>query len=409
MTKITNSKVLILLVAIASVAFASISFSETVNAQDEMMDNLNDDSRAVQAKAIPKWVDNNFKWYGQGQISQSDLLNSMKFLLDNNIMHISEQAAKEVKELRDENKALKKKLDVDGLVGPKTTADQSSSEMTGADIVDENGVSHGFILAPSDVDINALVQQVIKESYMETSKDLQFYAEKVRHYNDQKEAIRSHLSDIREHQSMHSETDKAQMAAQKSQMTGAMTATKQVKAKTLTDAGKLGATTRGIIDDIILKKGGTASAWEEGIAAFSNHGMRDSVVDDLQGIVVLCNTEIDKKSQRIDAELKIVEQWLKVVEAKQTSDPATSKGTSYNQSDLDFIRKKLSSIDSEIKSLDTGLKVLEDKLQSTGDDAQLANIDLQNSLQKQQQTLQMMSNMQKALHDTAMSIIRKIG
>lgn len=51
----------------------------------------------------------------------------------------------------------------------------------------------------------------------------------------------------------------------------------------------------------------------------------------------------------------------------------------------------------------------EEKLQSVGDDAQLANIDLQNMLQKQQQTLQTISNVSKMLHDTAMSVIRKIG
>jgi hypothetical protein len=51
----------------------------------------------------------------------------------------------------------------------------------------------------------------------------------------------------------------------------------------------------------------------------------------------------------------------------------------------------------------------EEKLNTVGDDAQLANVDLQNMLQKQQQTLQMMSNISKMLHDTAMSVIRKIG
>ena len=48
-------------------------------------------------------------------------------------------------------------------------------------------------------------------------------------------------------------------------------------------------------------------------------------------------------------------------------------------------------------------------LNSIGDDAQLANVDLQNVLQKQQQTLQMLSNMSKSLHDTAKAVIRKIG
>lgn len=50
------------------------------------------------------------------------------------------------------------------------------------------------------------------------------------------------------------------------------------------------------------------------------------------------------------------------------------------------------------------------KLESqNSDDAQLANVDLQNTLQKQQQTLQMMSNISKMLYDTANAVIRKIG
>jgi hypothetical protein len=48
-------------------------------------------------------------------------------------------------------------------------------------------------------------------------------------------------------------------------------------------------------------------------------------------------------------------------------------------------------------------------LESFGDDAQLANVELQNVLQKQQQTLQMISNISKLLCDTAVAIIRKIG
>jgi hypothetical protein len=43
------------------------------------------------------------------------------------------------------------------------------------------------------------------------------------------------------------------------------------------------------------------------------------------------------------------------------------------------------------------------------DAQQLADVDLQNILQKQQQTLQMMSNISKMLHDTATSVNRKIG
>jgi hypothetical protein len=55
------------------------------------------------------------------------------------------------------------------------------------------------------------------------------------------------------------------------------------------------------------------------------------------------------------------------------------------------------------------IKTVEEMLSSTGDDAQLANLDLQDALQKQQQTLQMMSNILKNQHDTAKHIIQKLG
>jgi hypothetical protein len=172
------------------------------------------------------------------------------------------------------------------------------------------------------------------------------------------------------------------------------------------------------VDDI-LRKGGTESKWNEGITAFSQHGLRESVMPELQSIVVLCSIEIDKETQQIDAELEIIEQWLEIISEKQENvdsydasgrlTSTTETNSQHNQSDLDFITRKLSSIDQQIKALDTGVGVLEEKLQSMGEDAQLANIDLQNKLQKQQQTLQTMSNVSKAAHDTAMSIIRKIG
>lgn len=44
-----------------------------------------------------------------------------------------------------------------------------------------------------------------------------------------------------------------------------------------------------------------------------------------------------------------------------------------------------------------------------GEDDQWANIDLQHMLQKQQQLTQMLSNISKALHDTALAVVRKSG
>ncbi len=59
--------------------------------------------------------------------------------------------------------------------------------------------------------------------------------------------------------------------------------------------------------------------------------------------------------------------------------------------------------------LDAYIRELEVKLGTVGEDAQLASIDLQNALQKQQQLVQMLSNISKMLSDTALSVIRKIG
>jgi hypothetical protein len=50
-----------------------------------------------------------------------------------------------------------------------------------------------------------------------------------------------------------------------------------------------------------------------------------------------------------------------------------------------------------------------DAVSGGGDDAQLANIDLQSVLQRQQRMLSMLSTISKTLHGTRMAIIRKIG
>jgi len=65
-----------------------------------------------------------------------------------------------------------------------------------------------------------------------------------------------------------------------------------------------------------------------------------------------------------------------------------------------------------INDFNVAVRNLEDSLinvNSVEDDAQLANVDLQALLQKQQQTLQMLSNIEKELYDTAMAVIRKLG
>jgi hypothetical protein len=62
-----------------------------------------------------------------------------------------------------------------------------------------------------------------------------------------------------------------------------------------------------------------------------------------------------------------------------------------------------------IEELDAYIKQLDNALTTVGDDAQMAQLDLQNLTQRQAQVVNMLSNLSKAMHETAMSIIRKVG
>ena len=175
-------------------------------------------------------------------------------------------------------------------------------------------------VASDDTDINALVQEVLRESYLQLTEDLRRYAEKVKYYNQMKKVIREYLSSLRD-----------------------------FKAKAISAAH---------MRNVNLCSGDTND-----VAA-------------LQEIFTESARPYDVGP--IEHELCIPNR----VPPKEV--------------------KSLAQLDSEIARWET-------KLNSIGDDAQLANIDLQNILQKQQQALQMMSNISKMAHDSAMEIIRKIG
>ncbi len=61
----------------------------------------------------------------------------------------------------------------------------------------------------------------------------------------------------------------------------------------------------------------------------------------------------------------------------------------------------------EIRDVEKKVKSLEEQLNTVGDDAQLAQIDLQNTLQKAQQLIQTMSSISESMYDTTMAIVRK--
>ena len=55
------------------------------------------------------------------------------------------------------------------------------------------------------------------------------------------------------------------------------------------------------------------------------------------------------------------------------------------------------------------LRALAAKLQGVGDNSSFVNVELQNTLQKQQRNLQMLSAISKTMSDTAKAIIKNIG
>lgn len=169
-------------------------------------------------------------------------------------------------------------------------------------------------------DPNALIQEVLRESYVQTTEDLRFYAEKVRYFNQTKKALRDYLNALRE-----SKTNA--ISAARAQGTNLCSGDKKDVAA---------------LEEIITKG---AHPYEVGPIG----------------------SELCLPNRVPSADVK------------------------------------------SLRDLEDEIARWETKLNAIGDDAQLANVDLQNMLQKQQQILQMMSNISKMLFDTAMSIIRKMG
>jgi len=335
----TKSKIAIF--AITSILLFVSMMAQEVYAPSPQEPEKIESGPVTSVPAIPDWVDQNFRWYGQEQITQTELLNALTYLLDNNIMFISEEAANEVQQLRDENYQLKIKL-VDQIGKVQDIRNDTDSKM-------EIGIN--LIEKAKESTNDPESQSRVKVQFPWITADFDFASE--------------------------------------------------------------------IVDDI-LTKGGTVSAWRDGISTFSQQGMSESVIPELAGIVVLCNNAIDKKIQSINAELKILEQWLEIISKEKesssydasdrlTSGTAAESTAQYRETDLNFISRALINIDQQINALDTGIEVFEEKLQSLGDDAQLETMDLQNLLQKQQQSLDAISNDSKILHDTAMAVIRKLG
>ena len=50
------------------------------------------------AESVPEWVKNNALWYGQGDISESEFLSAIKFLIDNGVIVLDKTIVSEMME-----------------------------------------------------------------------------------------------------------------------------------------------------------------------------------------------------------------------------------------------------------------------------------------------------------------------
>jgi hypothetical protein len=176
-----------------------------------------------------------------------------------------------------------------------------------------------------------------------------------------------------------------------------------------------------LIGEILDAGVATEDDWEnliDQLATMQGIDTTDSVVDYLQGVIVLCSIPIERELQSIDAELKILEMWLEIISNEQESSSYDASGrltsdttestVQYRESDFNFISRTLSSIDQQIKALDTGIGVLQEKTDELEAQNKASDYTHFVQLSTQLEELQTTSNILKAKHDTEMSTIRNL-
>lgn len=364
------------------------------------------------------------------------------------------------------------------------------------------------------MDVNSLVQYVLRDAYMENTKDLQFYAQKVRFFNKLKDSMRKELTEARK---MYSAMQTGEAQAENFANVPVGNDIKKTGASNTIEVGNYLITFNN--REIIIKsKDGQTSivingdphmsvngqAWSEGTDGKLVHFFGDSNlmlpggicikmdVEQVGGAYYLKGADVFCGSDKVSCDLTgnppvaqgpvpnpggytpsgptflfsdedgtandnvfydkdsdgkadglaasnwtskntmaganynggmgdSDDVWKAYTDKQASATAAAQEHVSYNYYEKDFsmamnpetgLPYPGSKSNRPIKTVEDAkgyVDALESNLQSVGDDAQLANVDLQNMLQKQQQTLQMLSNISKMLHDTAMSVIRKVG
>ena len=410
-------------------SFMPISYAQGGAGNDILIGGRGNDFSNEEPSAIPDWVKTQFAWYVNEEIDEATLLTSMNWMFDNNLMHLSEGAAQEVNDLRikvAEQEAAISTLRT--LVSSQAMSDESG-EFWFENLqpgYSEDALNHlrkAYDLNPNDV---AVVMQ------HDTNHDKWIPILQVKWGSGDEVIIEditgkplaetyvfTHLLENSEYSSSGS-TETSSWDTEMISM-GAQASTSGTDYITYTGLEFASET----VHDLVISGDASTAGWDEGVATFTKKNYdtvpqtSTAIHEILYGLGIMCNSAIGTELSVINAEIEIIDGAMSSQTSTTTSDypeRAATEDTSETNEDKKFFLQKLQMATSKLQSIQTGLDVCQSHLEkwegeisSIGDDAQLANIDLQNSLQKQQQSLQSMANESELLHDTAMSIIRKIG
>lgn len=276
-------------------------------------------------KPIPDWLNNNFRWYLDGQITQKELLTSINWLLNNNYMHISEDSAREVQELRDQVAYLKEIL-------AKTN---TPIDIEGGKSGNESSVFDTLrslaVISESQPKVNKLVNNAINNG--------------TQNFDEWNKIILQIREDV-------SRTDSS----------------------------------LNILNDSITL---------------------DSTVEDLQKVVVLCNTAFDKESGIIGAEINLISGIPKI----KTSTQEDSSVDTIQEIERNYWLGKLGKAVEKIKSLQMGVIALQDYVQLIEPNLKSEDVTdsyLLEEIQRQKERLDEISNTLKDQQDEIDSIIQNI-
>lgn len=374
------------------------------------------------ANAIPDWVKFNMRSYLDEQISERELLDAFDFLKKQGIMHESQEAAQEMTDLREENTALKKKLDVDGIVGPKTWgATDSPVDEHGRVKVqfhwDQETEQEALHHLRKAYDLNpALQTRVIQfdsnhdkwigvlsidwgstsskdcsaaEGSSDENSSCWIRVSQTHAGDPDRPLVTGHVYNSGEEiypDEYGSTSSSGDMSLKRSKIHENSPADDRPTEEVAFYYNKISSASETVHD--LVNNGETSTTgWDEGVAAFTskNYDTTTDGTHELGHALGMMNNAIEKEILAIQGEISILEELMDMYTSTPTT--TTRASTQYSESDFQFIQRHSNHIDNKIQSLQVGLRVLEDALSSVGDDAQLSNMDLQNAMQENQDTL----------------------